>query len=206
MRSNINELVGTFFIVLTASLTANPLAVGFMLCAMTYMGFQISGAHYNPAVTFAVFIRQGIKGDTALSYMTMQVTGGLLAGLLYYLLKGSTFAPQPSLESTNMSAMLIELLFTTILILTYLQVCTARKAMGNQYYGLAMGFVYGAAYAAGVSISGGVFNPAYAIGTIVPDFLLGGQNLGNLGIYIVGPFVGSLLSIIIFKSINPEME
>ncbi len=61
------EMIGTFFLILTIGhcvigKTATdglipPLAIGLALMTMVYAGGHISGAHYNPAVTLAVWIR-----------------------------------------------------------------------------------------------------------------------------------------------------
>ena len=63
MKNYLTEFVGTFFLVLTIGLTAvsgtpmAPLAIGSVLMVMVYLGGHVSGAHYNPAVTLAIFLR-----------------------------------------------------------------------------------------------------------------------------------------------------
>jgi len=57
MRKYITEFIGTFFLVLVVALTGNALAIGATLMVMIFAGGHISGAHYNPAVTLAVWIR-----------------------------------------------------------------------------------------------------------------------------------------------------
>ena len=65
MHKALREGVGTFFLVLVIGLTViapgagpmAPLAIGAMLMVMVYAGGHISGAHYNPAVTLAVWLR-----------------------------------------------------------------------------------------------------------------------------------------------------
>ena len=66
MKKYLVEFVGTFFLVLTIGSTVMPpsdagalapLAIGAVLTAMVYAGAHVSGAHYNPAVTVAVFLR-----------------------------------------------------------------------------------------------------------------------------------------------------
>ncbi len=59
------EFIGTFFLVLTVGMTViepgagilAPLAIGSVLTVMVYAGGHVSGAHYNPAVSLAVFFR-----------------------------------------------------------------------------------------------------------------------------------------------------
>jgi hypothetical protein len=66
MHKYIVELIGTFFLVLTVGMTVvkpdtagdmAPLAIGSALMVLIYAGGHISGGHYNPAVTLAVFLR-----------------------------------------------------------------------------------------------------------------------------------------------------
>jgi aquaporin Z len=204
MKKYFIELLGTFFLVLVIGLTGNPIAVGAMLMCMIYMGGHISGAHYNPAVTFAIFIRRKIGSADALMYILFQVLGALTAAFFYYVIKGSTFAPAPSTEATNMSALLIEILFTFALVLVILNVTTSRGTEGNGFYGVAIGFTVLAGSYAGGPVSGGAFNPAVGLGPIIIDAIFSGNSFTNLGLYIVGPFVGSLLAIIAYRSINPE--
>jgi aquaporin Z len=57
MRKAFTELVGTFFFLSVIALSGKagaftPLAIGFALTAMVYMGGHVSGAHYNPSVSF----------------------------------------------------------------------------------------------------------------------------------------------------------
>ena len=60
MNKYIIEFLGTFFLVLIIGLTGNPLAIGLGLATLIYMGAHISGAHYNPVVTLAMFINKEI--------------------------------------------------------------------------------------------------------------------------------------------------
>ena len=71
MNKYIVEFVGTFFLVLTIGLavippgdagTLAPLAIGAVLTVMVYAGGHVSGAHYNPAVTLAVWLRGKCEG------------------------------------------------------------------------------------------------------------------------------------------------
>lgn len=61
------ELVGTFILVSTIQLAVSsagklaPVPIGLALMAAVYAGGPISGAHYNPAVSLAVFLRGKIS-------------------------------------------------------------------------------------------------------------------------------------------------
>src|SRR5262249_31160268 len=156
MRVYLTEFYGTFFLVLTIGLAVlagtpfAPIAVGAALTVMVYMGGHVSGAHYNPAVTLAVWMRGKLPASQVLPYWTAQVVGSLLASLTVYLLTGHTFEPAPAPGATAIQALLTEALYAFTLALVVLNVATTTATQGNSYYGLAVGLtVMAGALAAG---------------------------------------------------------
>jgi len=210
MKNYVTEFIGTFFLVLTIGLTVlggtefAPLAIGAALMVMVYMGGHISGAHYNPAVTLAVFMRGKIDAGSVAPYMASQLAGAFLATVIVQLILGSTFAPAPSAEATIAAALLVEVLYTFALALVILNVSTADSTSGNSFYGLAIGFTLAAGAFAGGPVSGGAFNPAVGTGSILAHAMLGGGGLGDLWLYLVGPFVGGALAATVFKIQHSE--
>ena len=164
------EFIGTFFLVVTVGLTVlspaagviAPLAIGSALMVMVYAGGHVSGGHYNPAVTLAVWLRG--KCDTAdvPAYMISQVLGAGAAALVVGFIRSgaAATAAAPAVGP----ALLAEFLFTFALCYVVLNVATAKATEGNSYFGLAIGFtVLVGAFAVG-DVSGGAFNPAVAVG------------------------------------------
>lgn len=206
----LTEFVGTFFLVLTIGLvvasgsTFAPLAIGSALMVMVYMGGHVSGAHYNPAVTLAVFMRGKLPGRDVAPYMIFQLLGSMAAAFTSHVITGTTFAPACSPTTTIPIALLIEALFTFALALVVLNVATSRKTEGNSFYGLAIGFTVLTGAFAGGGISGGAFNPAVGVGPALVNALLGVTGLAHSWIYIVGPFVGAILAALLFRAQNPE--
>jgi aquaporin Z len=205
MRKLLTEVIGTFFLVLTVGLTVTaqspfaPLAIGSVLMVMVYMGGHISGAHYNPAVSLAILIRGKITGAELLTYWVAQLVGAILATIAVLVITGSSFAPAPADGAGAVAALLVEVLFTFALALVVLNVATAEATAGNSYYGLAIGFTILAAAFAGGPISGGAFNPAVGTGPILVHAFAGGGSIGNLWLYLVGPFVGGALAGAVFR-------
>src|SRR3954470_22017500 len=80
----LTEFAGTFVFLVAIALSAPsgalaPLVVGLALTAMVYMGGHVSGAHYNPAVSFALYLR-GVIGPATLGlYWATQIAAGILA-------------------------------------------------------------------------------------------------------------------------------
>ena len=200
------EGIGTFFLVLVVGLTVvtpgagafAPLAIGTMLMAMVYAGGRISGAHYNPAVTLAVCLRGKCAASDVPGYIGAQSAGAVLAAWLVGWCKpGSVVtAMQPAVGP----ALLVELAFTFALAYVVLCVATDTQTAGNAYFGLAIGVtVMASAYAAG-NISGGVFNPAVAIGLTV----MGLSAVNHLWIFLVANVAGGVLAALAFRATHPD--
>ena len=202
MREYFMEFIGTLFLVLAIALTANPIAIGLMLMAMVYIGGHVSGAHYNPAVTLAFWMRGKIKASKILGYMAAQVIGAFAAAYTFYFLSGKTFLPSPAKGVAIGHLIFAEALFTFALCSVILAVATSRKLDSSSIYGLAIGLTLAACAYAGSGISGGVYNPAVALGPMILKSFLGAQNWSNITIYLAGPFAGAILSALTFRYLN----
>lgn len=201
MKQLIVEFIGTFFLVLIIALTGNPLAIGIGLMALVYMGGYISGANYNPAVTVALIIIGKMNLKTAAKYIFTQLFGGLSAAGLYYLLSLKYFTPQPALNASISMSLIIEILFTFLLVSVVLHTAVSHKIAGNDYYGLAIGACVIAIAFAGGPISGAVYNPAVALGPILFNYQSLAANAINLLIYILGPLSGGILAGLVYKNL-----
>ena len=86
----LTELIGTFILCSVILSVVNnskyagvaPLAIGLALTVAVYFGNDISGGHFNPAVTTMVFGKGGIDSSTAVVYIIAQILGAICA--LYY--------------------------------------------------------------------------------------------------------------------------
>lgn len=205
MNKYVTELIGTFFLVFTIGCTVigggtgviPPLAIGAVLMVMVFAGGHISGAHYNPAVTLAVWMRGRCDTKDVPPYMVSQVVGAVLAALAVKFLQAGIEVVPLSMDVGR--AFLAEVLFTFALAFVVLNVATAKGTAGNSFYGLAIGMtVMSGAFAVG-NISGGVFNPAVAVGITV----LGLSNLSSIWIYLAANFLGGAAAALAFKFVNP---
>ena len=171
-----------------------------MLMVMVYMGGHISGAHYNPAVSIAMIIRGLLSVKEAINYILSQLAGAILAALLVNWLGGAVMEIAPSNSASVLQILVVEAIFTFVLVLVILNVATNPKTEGNSYYGLAIGLTIMAAAFVGGKISGGVYNPAVGTGPILVDAIMGDVNtLSNLWYYLVGPIAGAVLATYVYK-------
>ena len=194
----LTELVGTFLFLSVIALSGPigslaPLAIGSGLMVMVYMGGHISGAHYNPAVSFAFFLRRKIGATDLVLYWIVQLIGSVLAFTFGYLVSGRTPGIHPGPNVGVVSALTVEIAFTAALALVVLNVAATKATQGNSYYGLAIGFVIASAIFAGGPISGGAFNPAVGFGATLGGAIFAIGSWSNLWLYIVGPLVGAVL-------------
>jgi aquaporin Z len=221
MNKLLTEFIGTFFLVTAIALGGSspwaPFVIGSALMVMIYMGGPISGGHFNPAVTLAVWLRGKIAPPLALQYMLVQLVGAFAAALVAYLLRSAPIIVTDSVTGTIISKDIVrpllvapghyavwytlgaEILFSFALCLVVLNVATAKISAGNSYFGLAIGFTVAVGAACVGSISGGAFNPAVGLG---PNILAAiyCQHNKHTSLYIVGPALGAILAAIVFKA------
>ena len=199
------EFIGTFFLVFTIGCTVigngagimAPVAIGSALMVMVFAGGHISGAHYNPAVSLGIWMRGKCPMKDLPGYWIAQFAGaGLAAVVVGYLKTGAAVQP---MNVATVPALLAEFLFTFALVYVVLNAATATGTANNSFYGLAIGFtVMAGAYAVG-NISGGVFNPAVALGVSI----MGLSAWANIWIYLVANFAAGAAAAFVFKAVNP---
>ena len=205
-RKYVVEFIGAFFLtfavgvaVLTGSVFT-PLAAGAMLMVMIYAGGHISGGHFNPAVTLAALVRGRIGIRDAVPYWIAQVVAGVVAGALARAVVNpatvKTLAPSGHAE---VAVAVVEVLITFALCYVVLNVATSKDQPGNGFFGLAIGFtVVAGAFAVG-SISGGVFNPAVALGGATAGLFA----WSTIWIYLVVELAAGIVAGLAFRALNP---
>ncbi len=209
-RNLLTEFIGTFFLVLTIGLTVvsgtpyAPIAIGSILMVMVYMGGHVSGAHYNPAVSLAVFLRGKLSAAALIPYWLAQFIAAFTASAVVYAITKKSLVVAPGPGVSNGIALLCEFLFTFALALVILTAATATATAGNSFYGLAIGFtVLASAYAVG-GISGGAFNPAVGAGPILWAAITDHASMSNLWLYFVGPLAGGALAAGVYRILHDD--
>ena len=196
------EFIGTFFLALTICTAAvhgsageyAPFAIAATLMVMIYAVGHISGAHFNPAVTVAVWIRGACdKNDVAPYIVTQLLAGALAAFVSQELLFSETSVASIQMDTTN--AISAEFLYTFALVYVILNVATAEATEGNSYYGAAIAFVVLAGALTVGEISGGSFNPAVTGALYVSGVL----ELSDLWIHLVPQFLAGFVAVQAFK-------
>ena len=177
---------------------------------MIYIFGRVSGAHFNPAISLALFIRQKLSALEFGLYVAAQIVGSFIACLLFVLVRRGKFNNFAGNEiPLNMydpndgdkdgwsyfGAFLMEVILTFILIMFILASCERDNYLGPSL-GLAFSLTLLACSIIGGGVSGCSMNPARSL---APAFmqLFNGENknpIKQIWIYLVGPFLGGIIA------------
>ena len=213
MKDLVAELIGTFVLVFaitttivgTLSITGtftvlNLLAIAFtaglVLAVLVYAFGEVSGGHFNPAVTIGLIVAKKFPLNKAIPYMSAQFLGGILASVTLLLIAGTG-----ELGSTTpgvfgvVPALWIEIVATAIFIIVILMVTSGKS---TSHAGLAIGFYLLVAHLYAIPFSGSSLNPARSLG---PALVQGGTPLEQVWVYFAGPIIGAIIGALIFSKI-----
>jgi aquaporin Z len=205
-RKYVTEFIGVFFLTFAVGVAALngsvfvPLAAGATLMVMIYAGGHISGAHYNPAVTLAALVRRRIGIGDAVGYWIAQVVGAVVAAVIARAVVNPASVKTLTLSGhAEVAAAVVELLITFALCYVVLNVATSKDQPNNGFFGLAIGFtVVAGAFAVG-GISGGVFNPAVALGGAAAGMF----SWSTIWVYLLVELAAGVAAGLAFLALNP---
>jgi aquaporin Z len=211
------EFVGTFFLVFTVGCNVHTgsigaaVSIGAILMVMVYALGPVSGAHLNPAVTFAIGLsmRYKITLVDMCAYIIAQLSGGLTGAICYWIIFNDAFLMQPNAAYSARDAAWVEILYTAALAYVVLNVattenpeqgnCSTTDNVPNSFYGLAIGLTVTAAAIAVGPISGCSLNPAVSFGALFASRLANGaMPMSMVGLYILAPLFGAAIGTLFF--------
>lgn len=167
---------------------AHGLAIAVMVAALG----AISGAHFNPAVTFAFFVARRMDLPTTFAYWVAQLAGGLIAAVIIAVLfDAGTVAggtPQVAGGVTMPQAVVLELITTFFLALVVLGTAVDPRAP-KYVFPLAIGLTIVMDILAIGPLTGAAMNPARVLGPAIAS-----GTWGNHWVYWVGPLLGGGLA------------
>jgi aquaporin Z len=204
------ELVGTFVLVFVGSmsilaahamnaplLVVVPLGFGLALLAAIFAFGDVSGGHFNPAVTLGALLDGRIALIDALSYVVAQVVGAVGASAAVLLMSsqsavaGTTNAPGTGVS--DLQAFGLEIILTALLVIVILTVTERDRGHAP----LAIPLTLIAIHLAGIPFSGASVNPARSLGPA----LVGGD-LSHIWIYLTAPFAGAAVGWGLFRAFD----
>jgi len=208
----VSEGIGTFMLVLTAGLNvlteskAAAFSIASVLMSLIYASGDVSGGHFNPAVTTAILCsRRGkIEPKTAGLYMAVQVAAGLFGGLAYALIMGGVTFPIGAGRGFGWgSVSMAEVVFTFVLCFVVLCVATTAKAPAPEFTGFIIGSCVTVGGLAIGTVSGGSLNPAVSFGVAAARVIFGG-NFWRGAVYMVLEAIGGACAAGLFQVVYPE--
>lgn len=205
------EFIGTFVLVFSATapivLDAQTGSVGILGIAfspaigvglMVYAFAKTSGAHFNPAVSLGFLINRTITLKEFASYLSAQITGGILASIFVLYTIGAEAhlgANYPNNDIGLVEILIVEALLSFLLMGVIIASVHTRGLRGLG--GMAIGLIIGLDILFGNNISGASMNPARSL---APALISG--NTTDLWIYLTMPLLGSILAIYTYEIVK----
>ena len=229
MKKYFSELIGTCVLVFMGCGTAmlvgcdaaagggyilTALAFGLSVVAMAYCVGNISGGHFNAAVTLAMLIRKKISSKDAVMYWIFQVIGAFVASALLALIFGLGKVTDMTggfgsngLAGVNGNAfagLLVEIVLTFIFLMT-IQGVTSEKFKHGSFGGLIIGLTLTFVHIFGIGLTGTSVNPSRSIAPAIVAAIAGNSApLGCLWVFIVGPLAGAALAAFVYPALEKE--
>ena len=211
-RAMVAELVGTFALVFagcgaimvdakTQALGHLGVAItfGLVIMAMVYAVGHVSGAHFNPAVTFAFAVTRHFPWPRVWLYWAAQAAGAILAAAFLRASLGDVANVGATLPSGSQAQSFVwELLLTFLLMFVIMAVATDTRAVGEAA-AIAIGGTVGLDAMFGGPITGASMNPARSLG---PGIVAG--DLHAIWVYLLAPVVGAGLAAITYAFVRGE--
>ena len=173
------------------ALLGNTIATGAILVVLILIFGPISGAHFNPAVTFTFTLQRAISGANAIAYIAVQVAGGLVGVWLAHLMFGEAILMVGTNTRTGVGQWAAESVATFGLVATILGCLRARPEA--------------VPYAVGLFITAGYWftsstsfaNPAVTIARSFTDTFSGIRPV-DAPAFIVAQFIGAAIATALF--------
>lgn len=222
------EFIGTFWLVLggcgSAVLAASfpevgigllgvSLAFGLTVMTLVYGLGHVSGAHFNPAVSFGLWVGGRFEGKELLPYIIAQVLGGIGgAAVLYLIASGKPDFELGGFASNGYganspggygltAALITEVVMTMMFLLIILGATDKRAPAG--FAGIAIGLGLTLIHLISIPVTNTSVNPARSTSQAL---FVGDWALGQLWLFWVAPIVGAIIAGIIYKAVFDNKE
>lgn len=177
------------------------LAFGLTVTVMAYSVGQISGGHFNTAVSLAMLIAGRMNVTDFVAYVIAQVLGALAGAGLIVAFTGSNaslgttgYGDASALGINAGVAFLVETVITFLFLIVILGV-TSKPEYSN-VAGVVIGLTLALLIILALPFTGGSLNPARSFG---PALLAGGEALAQVWVFILAPLVGAALAAVVHK-------
>lgn len=208
MRKYLAELLGTYALVFAGtgaiiinqetrgSITHVGIAItfGLVIMSMIYTFGDISGAHFNPAVSIAFSVAGKFPVKELVPFIVSQLVGAALASLtLKFLFPANQFLGATIPTGNSSQSFILEFILTFFLMLVIINVATGSKERG-MFAGLAIGSVVTLEAMFAGPICGASMNPARSFGPAIAS-----GHFEFLWIYLTATVSGAVVSIPVWR-------
>jgi MIP family channel proteins len=215
LRWLLAELVGTFALTMVAAggevigavshgevgHAAKVVAPGLLVMALIYAMGDASGAHFNPAVTFAFTARGCFPIKRVLPYWAMQFAGAMLAALLLKsLFGGVAHLGAPQAHHGLVASFVMETLLTVFLITVIIGTATRYSVVGPNA-ALAVGATIALCGLFASPISGASMNPARSLGPMIAS-----GDMSHALLYLAAPLLGALIALLLMAVLHAKRD
>ena len=233
MRKLLAEFFGTYWLVfggcgsavfaagipeLGIGFAGVALAFGLTVLTMAYAVGHISGGHFNPAVSFGLFVSGRFTAKELAPYIVSQCLGATAAaGTLYLILSGKegftidatqagafatngfgTFSPQGfSMGSAFITEFILTMFFLIIIL------GATDKFANGKFAGIAIGLGLTLIHLISIPITNTSVNPARSLSQAL---FVGGEPLSQLWLFWVAPILGAIVGGLIYKNLLQDKE
>ncbi|MEZ5789577.1 MAG: MIP/aquaporin family protein [Nitratireductor sp.] len=173
------------------SLLGNTIPTGAILVVLITILGPVSGAHFNPAVTFAFLVKRTFPASEFLPYVIAQILGAMSGSVIAHAMFDLDLVQLSQTVRSGQGQWIAEIVATFGLVATILGGLKFREAAIPWLVGLYITAAYW--FTASTSFA----NPAVAIGRAISDTFAGIAPASVPG-FIAAEFVGSLIAVIIF--------
>lgn len=231
MRKYFSELIGTFVLVFMGCGTAmlvgcnaaagggyllTALAFGLSVVAMAYCVGNISGGHFNAAVTLAMLLRKKISGKDAVLYWIFQLIGAFgAAALLAAVFKMGKVEDMTGALGSNglagvngnaVAGLVVEIVLTFIFLMV-IQGVTSEKFNHGSFAGLIIGLTLSFVHIFGIGLTGTSVNPSRSVAPAVIAAIQGNSDpLNSLWVFVAGPLAGALIAAIVYPLLESRKD
>lgn len=184
--------VGSLSILASVAMDAPLLLVvafgfGLALLAGLYAFGDISGGHFNPAVSFAMFLNGRLDAPTMVGYWIAQFVGAILASLaVLAAFSQDDVASTVTPASASWDAFWLELILTALFVSVILQSSRSERVFGTALLAIPLTLV--AIHLAAIPTSGASVNPARSLGPA-----LVGNEWADIWLYLLAPMAGAAI-------------
>ena len=200
------EFIGTFFLVfvgcgsiqwvktldLDSSYFIPDFSFGFIIMVMIAFFAPISGAHFNPAVSLAFFMKRKLSGKEFFTFSFSQMFAGILACTLLFLIQPHSSVYGATTPHIGLFPSLFIEIGLTFILISVIFLFSFYFTWRPLFTGFIVGLTVSFCSIIGGPLTGASMNPARTLG---PNLFEG--VLSELWLYFLGPVVGALLATLV---------